>query len=80
VLPNTTATDLSTRVSSLMSSSGMASSGYTATTQPSGWATATSGTQITVSISVPYANLRITAGSLVPKPTTLSATVNMIKE
>jgi Flp pilus assembly protein TadG len=77
-LPDTTATTLSNSIGSLMSAGKITS--YTATTQPSGWATAAKGTTITVSISVDYTKLRMTGGRLVPVPSTLNSTVSMSKE
>lgn len=76
-LPDTTAAQLSDRISKIMSAGKMTS--YTTTVTP-GWDTAPKGTSITVTITVDYSTIRLTAGNLTPLPSTIHAAVSMNKE
>ncbi len=71
---------VTSQVTTLMSSYGMGSSGYTTTFTPSDVSTAARGTSVSVKISVTYSKVTITNFSLLPMPTTVSATVAMAKE
>lgn len=79
VLPDRTAADVERAVATLMNRAGLADSGYTVavTTQP--LAFAEDGLLLTVSVNVPYANIRLT-GFPLPLPSTLKASVSMAKQ
>jgi Flp pilus assembly protein TadG len=71
---------VTSQVTTLMSSYGMGSSGYTTTLTPSDVSTAARGSSVSVKISVTYSKVTITNFSLLPMPATVSATVAMAKE
>ncbi len=67
-------------VSTLMTSYNLQNTGYTVTTNPLNVGTAAKGTMITVTISFSYANAQVTGMSLFPVPSTLHASATMEKE
>lgn len=75
-----TNSQVTTQVTTMMTAVGMGSSGYTTTLTPSNVSTVAVGSTLTVEVSVPYSKLSLTKCSLIPVPTTLSATVTMYKE
>jgi Flp pilus assembly protein TadG len=78
--PDATTAQATTLVTSMMSSAGMGSSGYTLTFTPTDISTVSPGSTFTVQVSVPYSNVTITHVTLVPVPTTISSTITMSKE
>jgi Flp pilus assembly protein TadG len=72
--------DVTTQITSMMNGYGLGSSGYTMTITPANVTTAPRGTQVSVTISVPYSNIDVTGFTLLPMPTTVSAKVSMQKE
>jgi Flp pilus assembly protein TadG len=71
---------VTSQITTLMSSYGMGSSGYTTTFTPDPVSSVTRGNSVSVKISVQYSNITITNFKLLPLPTTVSATVAMEKE
>jgi Flp pilus assembly protein TadG len=71
---------VTSQIGTMMTNYGLGSSGYTATISPGNVATAARGTQISVTISIPYANIDVTGFTLLPMPTTISSKVSMQKE
>ncbi|HEY8749613.1 MAG TPA: TadE family protein [Tepidisphaeraceae bacterium] len=67
-------------VDSLMSSYGMGSTGYTQPYSPTNVSSAKIGDSVSVTVSVTYSKITITNFKLLPMPTTVSATVAMVKE
>jgi uncharacterized SAM-dependent methyltransferase len=63
-----------------MSSYGMGSSGYTTTFTPSDVSTAVLGATVTVQLNVTYSHVQVIGTSLVPTPSSLTASVTMVKE
>jgi Flp pilus assembly protein TadG len=78
--PDATTAQVTSQITTAMSSYGMGSTGYTTTLTPTNIGTATRGQTVTVKISVAYNKVGITNFSLLPMPTTLSATLSMEKE
>lgn len=78
--PDATNTTVTAEITTLMSNYGLASSGYTTTLTPSNIATATTGSTVSVGISLNYSKIGITHFTSLPLPSTLSATVAMEKE
>jgi len=71
---------VTSQISTMMSNYGLGSSGYSATVSPGNVQTAARGSQISVTISIPYSNIDVTGFTLLPMPTTISAKVSMQKE
>jgi Flp pilus assembly protein TadG len=71
---------VNSEISTLMSSYGMGSTGYTTTLSPTDVSTAARGSSVSVEISVTYSRVTITNFRILPMPTNLSATVAMQKE
>ncbi len=69
-----------TTVGSLMSGYGLSGSGYSYTHNPGNAATAAKGSLVSVTISIPYANIDITGFRMLPMPDRISASVSMEKE
>ena len=67
-------------VSSMMTTAGLGSSGYTVTLNPTDPSGLASGAQFMVTISVPYPNISLTNCPLVPTPATLTRSCTMAKE
>jgi len=67
-------------IDSLMASAGMGSSGYSKTYTPANISDASVGGVVTVTVSVPSANVDIVNYSLLPRPTNIRASVTMAKE
>lgn len=80
VLPYSTNADALASITQLMTSAGLAGSGYTVTFTPSNVATVPPNQTVRVEISVPYANIALINLPLVPVPTNLRAVVIMAKE
>jgi Flp pilus assembly protein TadG len=79
ITPSATNSSVSAEIGTLMSSYGLANSGYTSSL-PSNVATVSVGSTLSVGISVTYSNIEITHFSMLPLPSTVSATVTMVKE
>ncbi len=79
VLPDRTAADVEQVVATLMNRAGLADSGYTVAVTTRPLAFPEDGLLLTVSVGVPYANIRLT-GFPVPLPSTLKASISMAKE
>jgi Flp pilus assembly protein TadG len=79
-LPNSTSSQVTSELSTLMSQYNLGSSGYTATLTPTDITTATRGQLVTVQISVPYNKIELTGFTLLPLPTNLNAKVSIEKE
>jgi len=77
--PSATNSSVTSEITTLMSGYGLASSGYT-TTMPSNVASVTTGNTLAVGISLSYSKIGITHFTMLPLPSTLSATVTMEKE
>jgi Flp pilus assembly protein TadG len=75
-----TNSQVTTQISTMMTAYGLGSSGYTTTLNPTDVSTVAKGQTLSVKVSVPYTNIGITKFSLLPVPTTLSASVTMEKE
>jgi Flp pilus assembly protein TadG len=79
VLPSATDTAINAKVTTLMTAAGMGSTGYT--TLPTTWAGIASGSDVYVTVSVTYSTVALTgSANIIPKPTTIAATVHMTKE
>jgi Flp pilus assembly protein TadG len=78
--PDATLSQVNTLISTMMTSAGLQSSGYTVTMTPTDPATATTGAQISVRVQITYANIAIANIPLIPVPTTIARTVVMAKE
>jgi Flp pilus assembly protein TadG len=75
-----TAGDITTTVLDVLTASGLQDSGYTVTITPPDPTTLDSGEQLTVQVSVPYANIAVINTAMIPTPDQLSATVIMPRE
>jgi Flp pilus assembly protein TadG len=77
---------VSSQISSQLTSYGMGGSGYTATLSPADISTATKGQTVSVTISIPYANIQATPSTMGLwttfhiLPSTVQSTVTMVKE
>lgn len=78
--PDATNSTVSSEISTLMSGYSLGNSGYSTTFTPSNIATVSTGSTVAVNISVSYSRIGITNFRLLPLPSTLSASVTMIKE
>jgi Flp pilus assembly protein TadG len=76
VRSNATSTDVDNAVNSLMDSANI--TGFTITISPA--VNSSADTTITVTISVPYSNIKLVGVPFVPVPTNLQAAVSMVKE
>jgi Flp pilus assembly protein TadG len=72
--------DITAAVSSVMTTMGLSSSGYTLTTTPSDPASLGAGGLLTVQVSVNYANIDAIGIVLIPTPTTIRGRVVMARE
>jgi Flp pilus assembly protein TadG len=72
-------TDVLSAVETLMNDAGMGDSGYSCVIVPANVAAAERGDTVSVSVTVPYENIKIT-GMPLPLPTSLRASVTMAKE
>jgi Flp pilus assembly protein TadG len=79
-LGGATATDVTDKILSALTACGLEDSGYTVTMTPVDPATLSSGEELTVQISIPYANIAVINSALIPTPTNLTATVVMPRE
>ncbi|HET6426827.1 MAG TPA: TadE family protein [Phycisphaerae bacterium] len=80
VTPDATTGEVASAVGSLMSSAGMGESGYSVTIRPADVASLAPGEVLTVEVNVPYGNIALIGGPLVPLPGNLRASVSMAKE
>jgi Flp pilus assembly protein TadG len=78
--PSATNATVTSQITTLMTSYGLTNSGYATTFTPGNIATAATGSNVTVKVAIPYNNLTLTHFSLLPLPTTISASVTMVKE
>jgi len=76
VRPAAIAGDVNTAIDTLMANAHI--TGFTKTISPA--VTSSAGTTITVTITVPYTNIKLVGIPLVPMPTNLQASVSMVKE
>jgi Flp pilus assembly protein TadG len=81
-LANRTQADVQNRVDFLMGQWGMDSVGATTTIYPGSFASAPTGTAVTITINVPYEGLQLVGlpQVLVPTPENLTSTATMAKE
>jgi Flp pilus assembly protein TadG len=75
-----TATDVTDAVLAALTNAGLEASGYTVTIAPLDPETLDSGEALTVTVSVPYANIALVNLALIPTPVNLRATVVMARE
>ncbi len=68
------------RINQAMTNAGLAGSGYTVVITPGNVASAAPGTQVQVTVSVPYSNISLTSSPLIPTPTDLKGSTSMVKE
>jgi Flp pilus assembly protein TadG len=78
--PDATNAQVTSLISSSMSSYGMGSSGYTYSPSPMNSQSTATGSPVTVTITVTYAKVQVTGVKLFPTPTTIHATMSMQKE
>ena len=71
--------DVTSKITNMMTSYQMNGSGYS-TTMPANVATVVKGAQLSVTIQVPYNNIKLGMLTLLPTPTNLTSTVSMEKE
>jgi Flp pilus assembly protein TadG len=79
-LGGATATDVTDKVLTALTAAGLQGSGYILTITPDDPSTLSSGEDVTVQISIPYANIAVVNSALIPTPTNLVATVVMPRE
>ncbi len=79
-LPSATNGIVTANVATAMTSDNLNGSGYTVTTNPGNVAGVATGQPVSVTISVPYANIGLLNTPFIPVPTNLSASVTMAKE
>ena len=79
-LPNATNASILANITTAMTSDNLNNSGYTVTTNPTNVAGVASGLPVSITISVPYANIGLLNTPFIPVPTSLSASVTMAKE
>jgi Flp pilus assembly protein TadG len=72
--------NITSAVSTAMTTHGLSGSGYTLTTTPADPASLGAGGLLTVEVSVPYANIDALGISLIPTPTTIRGRVVMARE
>jgi Flp pilus assembly protein TadG len=80
VVPDATTAEAHAAVATLMTSAGLGSSGYSVTFSPSDVSALSSGDTLSVTVTVPYENISLTGGPLVPVPGTITASMSMAKE
>jgi Flp pilus assembly protein TadG len=78
--PDATNAQVTSLISTSMTSYGMGSSGYTYSPSPMNSQSTATGSPVTITITVTYANVQITGVRLFPTPTTIHATMSMQKE
>ena len=79
IMAGATATDVTTAVDQTMVASGMGTTNYTCVLAPANPASLASGGSFTVTVTVPYADIKLT-GFPVPTPTQVIRAVTMAKE
>lgn len=80
ITENATNADVTSGVSTLMTGAGLAGSGYVLTLAPADVATVRPGNALTVTVTVPYANVTVTGAPLIPTPTNIAGSTTMFKE
>ncbi len=80
IRPGEDNTSVAAEIDLLMTSAGMATSGYSITFVPADITTPVLGETLEVQISVPWANIALMNIPLLPGPTNISASVAMTKE
>ncbi|MHC4982324.1 MAG: TadE/TadG family type IV pilus assembly protein [Planctomycetota bacterium] len=80
VLPDADTEEARAEVIALMDTAGLGESGYTIEFVPTDVTTVPVGETVTVVVTIPYENISLTGGPLVPLPSTLRAAVSMAKE
>lgn len=78
--PDATSGQVTTLITTMMTSAGLGGSGYTATVTPADPSSAERGGQVTVKIEITYANIAITNAPIIPVPSKIARTVVMAKE
>lgn len=78
--PDATQGQVTSLISTMMTSAGLGASGYVATVTPSDPASIERGLQLSVKIEITYSNISITKVPMIPVPTKISRTVVMAKE
>lgn len=78
--PTATNAAVTSQITTLMNAANMGSSGYTVTYNPADVSVVTKGNALTVTISIPYANVEVTGVTLFPLPATISSSSTVIKE
>jgi hypothetical protein len=80
VRPDSTTSDAQSAAADLMNLADLGSAGYTISCTPGDISASEPGELIRVDISVPYDNVRLIGGSLIPTPSHLGASVTMARE
>ena len=80
VTEGATNAQVTTAIDSLMADAGLDSSGYTIGVDPPDVFLALSGELITVTVTVPYANITLTGAPFLPMPSGLDGETTMVKE
>jgi Flp pilus assembly protein TadG len=75
-----TDTEIQAALSSAISAAGLGASGYTMTMNPADTSVLEPGDMLSVTVSVPYANIRLLGVPFLPTPANLSSTITMAKE
>jgi Flp pilus assembly protein TadG len=75
-----TNTEVDDAIDTIMAAAGIASGDYSVVIAPIDVTTPEPGEPLTVTVTVPYANVQLTGGVLVPVPTNLQSAVTMAKE
>ncbi|HAU38148.1 MAG TPA: hypothetical protein DCX07_10600 [Phycisphaerales bacterium] len=78
--PDSTNADVLTTVDTIMQQADLGSSGYQVAVTPSDITTLQPGEQLTVEVSLPYANIELVGTTLLPVPSTLRSSLTMARE
>jgi Flp pilus assembly protein TadG len=80
VTADATTAQVQTAITNLLTTAGLDSSGYTVSINPNDVSAVEVGEQITVGVTVPYANINLTDAPLIAVPTLVGGSVTMAKE
>jgi Flp pilus assembly protein TadG len=72
--------DVTNAIDTIMAAAGIASGDYSVVLAPTDVTTPVPGDPLTVTVTVPYSNIELTGGVLVPVPANLQSAVTMAKE
>jgi Flp pilus assembly protein TadG len=75
-----TNTDVDNAIDTIMAAAGISTGDYTVAISPTDVTTPEPGEPLTVTVTVPYTNIQLTGGVLVPVPTNLQSAITMAKE